>query len=88
MGGQTKRQFSTKNDATGQKNDFFEIFFSVAHLPIKKKLLCFYQIFISSVVREIMGGTKRVTNEQTTNKQTPQTIIRPRQDSQNPRANK
>ena len=27
MGKQTKRQFSTKNDATGQKNDFFIDFF-------------------------------------------------------------
>ena len=27
MGEQTQRQFSTKNDATGQKNDFFRFFF-------------------------------------------------------------
>ena len=35
-----------------------------------------------------MGGQKALqTNKQRTNKRTPQTIIRPRQDSQNPRAN-
>ena len=35
-----KRQFSTRNDAAFQKNDFFRIFFSVAHLYIETKLFC------------------------------------------------
>ena len=59
-----------KNDATGQKNDFFLIFFSVAHLPIETKLFCFYQNFISSAVQRNYGGTKQRYNKQTTNKQT------------------
>ena len=81
MGGQTKRQFSAKNDATGQKNILFEISFSYAHLPIETKLFCFYQNFISSAVQRFHGGTKKRYNKQTTNKQQtnnkgkPQTII-------------
>ena len=45
---------------------FFEIFFSVAHLLIKTKLFCIYQIFISSEVQRNHGGqTKNDATGQT-----------------------
>ena len=56
MGGQTKRQFSTKNDAAGQKNDFFFILFSLAHLHIEAQLFVFIKISYLQPFREIMGG--------------------------------
>ena len=53
IGRQTKRQFSTKNDATGQKKRLFSEFFSfVAHLHVEMKLFCYYRNFISSAVME------------------------------------
>ena len=77
-----------KKSPEAQKFTFFEIFFAVAHLLIKTKLFYFYQNFISSAVQRFHGGTKKRYKQQTTNNErTPQTIIRPRQDSQNPRAN-
>ena len=59
MGGQTKRQFSDKNDAAGQKNDFFRFFSSVAHPHIETQLFCFHQNFISSAVQRNHGGTRK-----------------------------
>ena len=50
------RQFSAKETAAGRKNDFFGFFFSVAHLPIKIKLFCFYQNLIHYTFREKIGG--------------------------------
>ena len=52
MGGQTKRQFSAKNDATGQKMTFFEIFFSVAHLLIENNTFCSDRNLTSSAVQK------------------------------------
>ena len=98
MGGQEKSKFSTKNDATGQKNDFFRIFFSLAHLHVETKLFCYYQNFISSAVQRNHGGTRKkryieqqrrttTTINERQQRRTTLTIIIPRQDSQNPRAN-
>ena len=41
---------------------FCEIFFSVAHLYIQKKLFCLYQFFISSAVQRNYGGDKKNVN--------------------------
>jgi len=38
----TKTAFWTKKIAAGRKMTFFEILFSVAHLPNEAKLFCFY----------------------------------------------
>ena len=83
MGGQKELQKTNEqtNEQTNEKTTFLEIFFTVAHLLIKLKLFCFYQNFISLVVQKNQGGTKSVTNNKRTNKQTPLTIIVARQDS-------
>ena len=83
-----------------KKITFSDFFSSVAHLQVETKLFCYYQNFISSAVKRNHGGLEKAlhqrrTNddEQTTNEQTNDeqrttlTIIIPRQDSQNPRAN-
>jgi len=71
---------------------FFGFFFSLAHLNIEAQLFCFYQNFISSAVQRNHGGTReKALHQQRTNndeRRTTWTIIIPRQDSQNPRANK
>ena len=60
MGGQTKRQFSTKNDATGQKNDFFWFFFLLLHISTSRRnFFCFYQIFISSAIQRNLRVDKQ-----------------------------
>jgi len=77
-----------------KKMTFFRIFFSVAHLHVETKLFCYYQNYISSAVQRNHGGTKKkryINDERRTNdneqRRTTLTIIIPRQDSQNPRAN-
>ena len=95
MGGQTKLQFSTKNDATGQKKWLFSIFFLLSHIyTLRRNFFVFIKISYLQPFREIMGGQeKSVTSNnderRTTNdeRRTTLTIIIPRQDSQNPRAN-
>ena len=84
-GGQTKRQFFTKNDATGQKKWLFSDFFSsVAHLHVGTKLFCYYQNFISSAIQRNHGGTRKSVTSTTTNgrrRRTTLTMIIARQDS-------
>ena len=81
MGGQTKRQFSAKNDATGQKNILFEISFLMHIYPSRQNFFVFTKISYLQPFRDFMGGTKKRYNKQTTNKQQtnnkgkPQTII-------------
>ena len=58
-------------------------FFLVAHLTIETKLFCFYQNFISSAFREIMGVQNSVTTKQTSK----QTKCEQTTNKQNPRAN-
>ena len=88
MGGQTKRQFSTKNDATGQKNVvFFHFLFccTSTHRDETFLLLPKFHIFSCSekswgdkiVLRQQQRTTTTNNNEQ----QTPRTIIIARQDS-------
>jgi len=63
---------------------FFEIFFSVAHLPIKTKLFLFLPKFHIFSRSEKSWGDKKRYKQTTTNehhKRTPQTIIITRQDS-------
>ena len=91
MGGQRIRKFSAKMTPQAKKMTFFRIFFSLAHLHIEAQLFCFYQNFISSAVQRNHGGTRKkryIERTTTTNeRRTTLTIIIPRQDSQNPRAN-
>jgi len=94
MGGQRIRKFSAKMTPQAKKMTFFRIFFSVAHLHVETKLFCYYQNYISSAVQRNHGGTKKkryINDERRTNdneqRRTTLTIIIPRQDSQNPRAN-
>ena len=54
----------------GRKNDFFRIFFSLAHLHVESKLFCFYQNFISSAVQRKHGGARKSVTSTTTNEQT------------------
>ena len=71
----------------GQKNDFFSDFFfscTSTHRGATFLFLSKFHIFRRS---EISWGDKKSYKQTTNNKRTPQTIIRPRQDSQNPRAN-
>ena len=79
IGGQTKRQFSTK------KKILFSVFFSsVAHLHVETKLFCCYRNFISSAVQRNHGGARKSVTSTTTNerqRQTTLTIIIARQDS-------
>ena len=68
MGGQTKLQFSTKNDATGQKNDLFRIFFLLLHiLTSRQNFFVLIKFSYLQPFREIMGGQRkalhRTTNE-------------------------
>ena len=57
--------FRLKMTPQAKKMTFFQNF--LAHLPIKTKLFCFYQTFISSAVQRNHGGTrKRVTSTTTT----------------------
>ena len=95
MGGQTKQQFSTKNDATGQKNYFFRKKILLLYISTSRRnfFVC-TEISYLQPFSEIMGDQKkryieRMTNERTTNdeRQTIWTIIIPRQDFQNLRAN-
>ena len=61
MKGQTKRPFSTKNDATGQENDFFWIFFSATHLHVETKLFLFLpKLHIFSRSDKSWGDKKNV----------------------------
>ena len=39
---------------------FFFYFFSVPHLPIERKLFCFYQNFIYSAYQRFHGGQKKL----------------------------
>ena len=48
-----------KKSPEAEKIIFFEIICSVAHLPIKTKLFCFYQNFISSAIQRNHGGQKK-----------------------------
>ena len=97
MGGQTKRQFSTKNDATGQKNDFFRNFLFCCTSTHRDETFLFLPKFPIFCRSEISWGDKekryindeRTKDERTNDeRRTTWTIIIPRQDSQNPRANK
>ena len=87
-----RRIKDAKNGLRAEKMIFFGFLSSVAHLHIETHLFCFYQNFISSAVQRNHGGTRKKALHQrrTTNdeRRTTWTIIIPRQDSQNPRANK
>ena len=88
MGGQTKRKFSTKNDSTGQKNDFFRIFFCCTSTHQCATFLFLPKFHIFSRSEKSWEDQKKRYIERTNDKRrTTWTIIIPRQDSQNPRAN-
>ena len=96
MGGQKKLKFSTKNDATGQKNDFFRIFLFCCTSSRQDETFLLLPNYISSAVQRNHGGTKkkryieqrrtnderRTTNDERTNeRRTTLTMIIARQDS-------
>ena len=99
MGGQTKRHFSTKNDATGQKMTFFGFFFCCTSSRRDETFLLLPKFHIFSRSEKSWGDQKKRyiddddertnerTNERRRRRRTTWTIIIPRQDSQNPRAN-
>ena len=63
MGEQTKRQFSTKNDATGQqKMTFFEISFLLHIYLSRRNFFVFNKISYHQPFREFMGGGKQNVN--------------------------
>ena len=78
MGGQTKRQFSAKNDATGQKKYFFRNFiFCYTSIHRDETFFVFIKFSYLQPFREIMGGQgkalhqrqrrRRTNDERTTN---------------------
>ena len=81
MGGQTKRQFSTKNDATGQKKRLFSDFFLLLHIfTSRRKNFVITKISYLQPFREIMGGPEKALHQRR-RRQTTLTIIIARQDS-------
>ena len=84
-----KGVLKTQKTAYGPKKWLFSDFFSLAHLHIEAQLFCVYQNFISSAVPRNHGRTRiSITSTNERGRRTTWTIIIPRQDSQNPRANK
>ena len=60
--GQTKHHFSAKNDASGQKIDFFRNFLFCCTSTLRDKKKLFNQNFISLTVQRNHGGDKKNVN--------------------------
>ena len=91
MGGQKNPKFSTKNDATGQKKDFFLIFFLLLHIFTSRwNFFVITKIAYLQLFREIMGDQKKRyinDNERTTTTNYIDDDNSPPEFFQNPRAN-
>jgi len=59
-----------KNDAAGQKNDFFRIFFLLFIYSSRQNFFDFTKISYLQPFREIMGGGRKSVTTTTTNERT------------------